>query len=404
MNNNQVSVVWRYIAVILIAVTIALAVAMYTVTNTKIKIAVEEAGQKAVAEETVPETTQAAEEESDQDAQAADISGATMLSLWTDTAPLKKQLISYVERVTDENSSSFIPEERRVATFDLDGTLFCETDPTYFVDVLMLHRILEDEGYKDSASKFEKKTAEKLLDHIETGAEYENLDGDVGSCIASAFSGVTLEDLDNYVQAFKALPMPGYDGMYRGDGWYLPMVQVVNYLEANGFEVYIVSGTDRFVLRSLVHNSQMNVPDSRLIGSGRTLAASGQGDANALAYTFTSEDKLVTGSETTETVIQMNKVNAIAREIGLQPVLAFGNSGGDASMLEYTITNNPYESMAFMLCCDDLEREYGNQEKADAAYRMCSDNHWTPVSMKNDWITIYGDGVTKKLTVVDAAG
>ena len=400
MNNKQVSVVWRYVAVILVAVTVALAAAMYTVTNTKIKIAVEEAEQKAAVEETVPETTAAAEEK---EVQAEDISGETMLDLWTDSAPLKKQLISYVEKVTDEKSGSFIPAEKRVAVFDLDGTLFCETDPTYFSYTLMLHRVLEDEGYKDIASKFEKKTAERLMDHIETGAEYENLDLDVSKCIVSSFSGITLKELDDYVQVFKTLPMPGYEGMLRGDGWYRPMLQVVNYLEAHDFDVYIVSGTDRFVLRALVHNSQVNVPDSRIIGSGRALLASGQGDADALAYTFTTEDKLITGSEATEFTIQMNKVDAIVREIGLQPVLAFGNSSGDASMLEYTITNNSYESLAFMLCCDDLERENGNQEKADAAYQMCSANNWIPVSMKNDWSTIYGEGVTRKSAETDAA-
>ena len=77
-------------------------------------------------------------------------------------------------------------------------------------------------------------------------------------------------------------------------------------------------------------------------------------------------------------------------------VLSFGNSTGDASMAEYATSNNPYKSLAFMLCCDDTERENGNTEKAEKMVSLCEEFDWIPVSMKNDWTTIYGDGVTKK--------
>ena len=90
------------------------------------------------------------------------------------------------------------------------------------------------------------------------------------------------------------------------------------------------------------------------------------------------------------------KVDAIVREIGKQPVLAFGNSSGDASMAEYVTSGNKYKSLAFMLCCDDTERENGNEEKAQKMYDMCEEFDWVPVSMKNDWTTIYGDNVTRK--------
>ena len=65
-------------------------------------------------------------------------------------------------------------------------------------------------------------------------------------------------------------------------------------------------------------------------------------------------------------------------------------------MANYTINNNPYPSRAFMLCCDDTVRENGNPEKADEMYALCVENGWIPVSMKNDWTTIYGDGVTRR--------
>ena len=94
--------------------------------------------------------------------------------------------------------------------------------------------------------------------------------------------------------------------------------------------------------------------------------------------------------------LKMNKVAVIAQEIGVQPVLSFGNSTGDSSMAEYVTSNNPYKSLAFMLCCDDLERENGNTEKANKMLALCEEYDWVPISMKNDWTTIYGPGVTKK--------
>ncbi len=64
-------------------------------------------------------------------------------------------------------------------------------------------------------------------------------------------------------------------------------------------------------------------------------------------------------------------------------------------MAEYVRTGNKYKAMAFMLCCDDTSREYGNETKAKSMKAQCSQHGWIPISMKNDWKTIYGDGVTK---------
>jgi hypothetical protein len=140
----------------------------------------------------------------------------------------------------------------------------------------------------------------------------------------------------------------------------------------------------------------LELPANQLIGSDETLVAPDQGDTDGLDYIYDDDDKLVLGGEFIVKNLKMNKVTVIAQEIGVQPVLSFGNSSGDASMAEYVTSSNPYKSLAFMLCCDDTERENGNQEKADKMYDMCKEFDWVPVSMKNDWSTIYGDGVTKK--------
>ena len=68
----------------------------------------------------------------------------------------------------------------------------------------------------------------------------------------------------------------------------------------------------------------------------------------------------------------------------------------DASMLNYAINGNKHKALGFMLLCDDLEREYGNKAKAEQMLQNCKKYGWIPVSMRDDWKTIYGEGVTKK--------
>ena len=101
---------------------------------------------------------------------------------------------------------------------------------------------------------------------------------------------------------------------------------------------------------------------------------------------FKDGDELILGGEFLIKNLKMNKVSVIMQEIGQQPVLSFGNSTGD----------NRYKSLAFMLCCDDTVRENGSETKAQKMLELCEEFDWIPISMKNDWTTIYGAGVTHK--------
>ena len=316
------------------------------------------------------------------------------LSLWSEDSMARAELISYMEAVTDESGADYIPVDHRVAVFDLDGTLFCETDPNYFDYCLLKYRVLDDPDYKDAASDFEREVALKIQEQNETGASFEGLEVDHGKAVASAFAGMTPEEFNAYIQEFKKQPMPSYEGMNRGNGWYLPMLQVVDYLKENDFTVYIVSGTDRFIVRGIVDDSPLDLPPWQIIGSDETLVAADQGETDGLSYVYDEDDALVLGGEFIVKNLKMNKVTVIAQEIGVQPVLSFGNSTGDSSMAAYVTGGNPYRSLAFMLCCDDTERENGSIEKADKMFDLCGTYGWVPVSMKNDWTTIYGDDVT----------
>ena len=320
---------------------------------------------------------------------------AELLSSWEEDAPAKQAIVSYMEAITDETNKDYIPVENRIAVFDMDGTVYCETDPNYFDHLLLAHRVLEDENYKDIASEFEKKVANDVLYMNETGKEPENMSVNHGTAVASSFKGFTPDEFYNYIAEYKKTPMNSYSNMTLGEAFYEPMLQIIDFLQANDFKVYIVSGTDRFIVRGLLKDSKLNLPNSQLIGSDVTLVSDNQGDTDGLNYVFTDKDKVVFGGEFIVKNLKMNKVTVIVQEIGIQPVLSFGNSTGDASMAEYVTTDNKYKSLAFMLCCDDTERENGNVEKANKMYSLCEQYDWVPVSMKNDWKTIYGEGVEK---------
>ena len=94
---------------------------------------------------------------------------------------------------------------------------------------------------------------------------------------------------------------------------------------------------------------------------------------------------------------------ALTRQLGQKPILTFGNSSGDYPMFEFVTTGNSYPSMAFCLLCDDVERELGNTAKAEKCRAACEANGWVPVSMRDDWTTIYGPDVRPASTAVQSA-
>ena len=184
--------------------------------------------------------------------------------------------------------------------------------------------------------------------------------------------------------------------MKKGQAFYEPMVELINYLQENDFIVYICSGADRFILRTVVR-SRLNIPENQIMGTIATVVADGQTDRSNFNYEYTENDTLIVGGEFRFKNVKMNKVSLIKTEIGKKPVLSFGNSSGDYSMAKYVTSKNPYESLAFMLLCDDTENEYGNITKAEKMKNKCdTTDRWVSISMKNDWERIYAKGVTKK--------
>lgn len=228
-----------------------------------------------------------------------------------------------------------------------------------------------------------------------TAAAPDHLPMDHALAAAQAYSGMTLSEFDQYVKDYAKTKVAGFKNMTWADAFYLPMQEVVSYLQKNGFTVYIVSGSDRYLCRSLVEG-HLDIQANNVIGMDVVLNAKNQGYVDGLDYTYTFDDELVRGDEMLIKNLKMNKVFLIAQEIGKQPVLSFGNSSGDQSMATYVIDENPYPSMAFMLVADDDVRDYGDPQKAAGLKEKWIGLGFTVISMKDDFKTIYKEDVIKK--------
>ena len=310
---------------------------------------------------------------------------------WQKEAASYQALISYVKDVTNKKSANYIPLEDRIAVFDMDGTILCETAPYYFGQMLIIDRTLHDDSYTPSAE--DKNFATELETWLKNNKTGEKPKGSSSPHFASIFAGMTYPEYDAYVQNFMKKSVDGLSNMVWGEAFYMPMVEVIKYLQANDFQVYIVSGSERQLVRLLV-SDLLNIPREHIIGMDNEILAAHQDGADGLKYIYRNDDHLVRGQFINKN-LQMNKVVNIFREIGRQPVLAFGNSKDDASMLNYTITGNKYKSAAFFVLCDDLERELGDTAKAEKCRKLAEENGWHGISMRNDFKTIYGDNVQR---------
>ena len=313
--------------------------------------------------------------------------------LWNQCAALTA-LQDYVKDVTNPSSPNYIKEEDRIATFDMDGTFVGELYPTYFEYNLLEYRALDDPTYKAQAPDDVKEAAQAIRDFVREGKKLpDHFDMIHAYAAAKAYSGMTLAQFDAYVKAYAAQPANGFSGMTYGQSHYKPMLEVFEYLKDNGFTYYVVSGSDRFICRALVKS--IGIPMNRVIGMDVKLMSSSQGTVAGVDYTMSQKEDLVRTDELIIKNLKTNKVLQISQEIGKVPVLSFGNSGGDMSMHNYALGNPKYKSVAFMLIADDDVRDHANREKALKLGNQWREAGYHVISMKNDFKTIYGDGVVK---------
>ena len=316
-------------------------------------------------------------------------------------------LKEYVEDVTNEKSKNYIPVEDRIATFDMDGTFVGELYPSYFEYNMLEYRGLDDPTYVDK-DPFVVETCQDIRDFVRTGKSLPRYNDEFGFDIkhayaaAKAYSGMTIKEFDEYVKSYASKPANGFENMTYGESFYKPMLEVFEYLEANDFTYYVVSGSDRFICRALVDS--IGIPANRVIGMDVELETNKQGETAGVNYTMKPDEYLVRTDNLLIKNLKTNKVKQITQEIGKVPVLSFGNSGGDSAMHNYCLGNTKYKTEAFMLVADDDVRDHAKKYgEDDVAFntrieKLNSDwknANYNVISMKNDFKTIYGENVTK---------
>ncbi len=307
---------------------------------------------------------------------------ADPLPSWRDT-PTRQAIVDFVERVSTEGSSDWIPPEERIATFDNDGTLWCER-PVYFQLYFALDRIRQL-APEHPEWKEEEPFASVLRGDLEgalAGGEEALL-----AMILATHSGTTTEAFRDEASAWLAEARHPDTGRRFTEMTYAPMQELLDYLRARDWKVFIVSGGGIDFLRVFAEDVY-GIPVERVVGSSIETAyrpgeaASGVAPfIERLASIGFIDDKA-------------GKPVAIHRHIGRRPALAVGNSDGDFEMLEWA-TAGSGPRLGVLVRHTDAEREYAYDREShvgrlDRGLDEAADRGWLVVDMAADWKRVFG--------------
>jgi phosphoserine phosphatase len=308
---------------------------------------------------------------------------STLLASWNDT-PAAEAIVSFVERVTREGDDAYLPPDERVAVFDNDGTLWCEK-PMPIELGFILKRLAEMAEADTALRERQPWKAARERDHAWlAGAITKHYHGDESDVkvlmggILQAFGGMTVEDYTAAAEAFLHGEHPTLDRRFHQCG-YVPMIDLIRYLEANGFSAYIASGGDRDFMRPVTHEIY-GIPSERVIGSSNALSYQDDEHGGTLVY-LAQPDVFDDGPV---------KPVRIWSRIGRRPAVAGGNSNGDIPMLRYA-GGRSRPALRLLVLHDDPEREFAYTAGAETSLERASAEGWTVVSMKRDWSTVFAD-------------
>jgi phosphoserine phosphatase len=315
---------------------------------------------------------------------AASRAGATgdPLPSWREGAS-KQAILDFVQRVTAEGGDEAVPLEERVAVFDNDGTLWCEKPMPIQLDFILRRLVVMAE--QDPALRTRQPwQAAYTRDYGWLGEVitkyYHGDDSDVkvlGAGVLQAFAGVTVEEYEAQADRFlRGAQHPTLGRAYLACG-YVPMLELLAYLEAGGFRNYIASGGGRDFMRP-ISQELYGVPRQRVIGSSVSLAYTEDGGGGTIVRK-PEADLLDDGPE---------KPVRIWSRVGRRPLLAAGNSNGDIPMLQFA-EQPDRPCLRLLVLHDDPDREFDYVAGAEQALQLASTNGWTVVSVKDDWATVF---------------
>jgi hypothetical protein len=307
----------------------------------------------------------------------ATTSSPSSLATWND-GTAKSQILDFVARVTEDGGPDFVPAAERIATFDNDGTLWCE-QPLQTQVFFLIDRTKELAA-KDPTLK-ERQPFKALLE-----LDLKTLMGlgkqAILELVFATHSGMREEEFEPLARNWLARARHPKFGRLFKECKYRPQSELLNFLRQNGFKTYIVTGGGMDFVRAC-SEEVYGIPREQVIGSSQKLGfevSQGRGGVMKLAELNSFNDREA-------------KPQNIALQIGRRPILAFGNSDGDLAMLRYTKTGKG-SRLALLLHHDDGEREVAYDREfqvspLNEALEKAEEYGITLVSMKRDWNVIF---------------
>ncbi|MCA9077505.1 MAG: haloacid dehalogenase-like hydrolase [Planctomycetaceae bacterium] len=302
---------------------------------------------------------------------------AEPLPSWNDSES-KSAIIGFVKRVTDEASRDFVPVSKRIATFDNDGCLWSE-QPMYFQLIFAIDRI------KALAPQHpEWKAQEPFASVLKGDIKGVMASGEHGlmELIAATHAGMTIEEFDKIVREWTSTARHLKTGRLYTEMVYQPMLELLDYLRANGFKTFIVSGGGIEFMRPWAEQTY-GIPPEQVVGSSLKMNYEVR-DGTPVIVKLAEVD-LIDDKE--------GKPVGIQSHIGRRPIFAAGNSDGDFQMLEWT-TSGEGPRFGLIIHHTDAEREWAYDRdshvgRLDRGLNEAPDRGWHIVDMKRDWKTIY---------------
>ncbi|HEX3767077.1 MAG TPA: HAD family hydrolase [Puia sp.] len=298
----------------------------------------------------------------------------------------KQAILKFVHSTTDSSDSAYVKPGERIATFDQDGTLWVEK-PIYSQVYYCLDRVPELIKAKPALKNAEPfKTV--LSGNMEAIAKLSN--ADLEKIAVATLTGMTESEFKMQVKDWVSKAKDHRWNKLHIELIYQPMLELMQYLRANGFKTYIVTGGGQDFVRAYA-DSVYGVPSEQVIGTSVT---------TTYKYdTATGKSSLLKNPKLMLNDNGPGKAEGIQLIIGKRPNAAFGNSTGDQQMLEYT-KGGSGNRLSMLVLHDDSTREYAYGPAqglpaskvgtfTQALYDEAKKSNWVVISMKNDWKTIF---------------
>jgi len=302
---------------------------------------------------------------------------ADPLPSWNDTAP-KQAILAFVEKVTKEGTNDFVPVPERIAVFDNDGTLWAE-QPMYFQLFFALDRI---KALAPQHPEWNEKEPFASLLKGDVKAALAGGEHALAQIVMATHAGLTTDEFEKAVTDWITTAKHPTTGKLFTEMVYQPMLELLDYLRANGFKTFIVSGGGIEFMRPWTERVY-GIPPEQVVGS-----------SGGLQYELRDGNPvLIKLPEIAHNDDKEGKPVGIQRHIGRRPIFAAGNSDGDLQMLQWTAANTR-PSFCLYIHHTDAEREWAYDRdshigKLDKGLDEAKAKGWTITSMKDDWKVIY---------------